>query len=145
MVWTEAAVFHREWFERNPEDYGPNIRSRIQDAMARSPLDYIVALDARRELRAGMAEAHEAFDVLLSPGTPGPAPRDRSTTGPTYFQAPWTWLGCPAINLPTGLAENGMPLGVQLAAGPFQEERLLTAAAWCERALGVRLTPIDPR
>ena len=50
-----------------------------------------------------------------------------------------------AFNLPTGLAGNGMPLGVQLASGPFQEERLLTAAAWCERVLDVRLTPIDPR
>ena len=83
--------------------------------------------------------------MLLSPATPAPAPRDRSTTGPTYFQAPWTWLGCPAIAIPTGLSESGMPLGIQLAAGPFQEERLLNAAAWCERTLGVRLTPIDPK
>ncbi|CAI8016249.1 Glutamyl-tRNA(Gln) amidotransferase subunit A [Geodia barretti] len=145
VVWTEASVFHREWFAQNPEDYGPNIRRRIEEAMVRSPLDYIVAQNARRELRVAMSDVYAAYDVLLSPGTPGPAPSDRSTTGPTYFQAPWTWLGCPAINIPTGLAENGMPLGVQLAAGPFQEERLLNAAAWCERTLGVRLTPIDPR
>ena len=145
VVWTEASVFHREWFAQNPEDYGPNIRRRIEEAMVRSPLDYIEAQNARRELRVAMSDVYAAYDVLLSPGTPGPAPSDRSTTGPTYCQAPWTWLGCPAINIPTGLAENGMPLGVQLAAGPFQEERLLNAAAWCERTLGVRLTPIDPR
>ncbi len=145
VAWTEAAEFHRESFASHREDYGPRIRDRIETAMAAAPTDFIVARDARRQLQSEMTGVYAQYDVLLSPGTPGPAPADRSTTGPTYFQAPWTWLACPAINIPTGLAENGMPLGVQLASGPFQEERLLNAAAWCERALGVRLTPIDPR
>ena len=54
---------------------------------------------------------------------------------------PWTSCGFPAITLPCGLSESGLPLGVQLAAGPLGEARLLAAAAWCEKVLGVGAVP----
>ena len=52
--------------------------------------------------------------------------------------------GFPEITLPSGLSEGGMPLGVQLVAGHFDEARLLAVAAWCESVMGVRLTPMTP-
>jgi aspartyl-tRNA(Asn)/glutamyl-tRNA(Gln) amidotransferase subunit A len=64
-----------------------------------------------------------------------------TNTGNTMFQGPWTSCGLPTITIPSGLAESGLPFGLQIIAGPFQEERLLSAARWCERVLDVQLTP----
>jgi Asp-tRNA(Asn)/Glu-tRNA(Gln) amidotransferase A subunit family amidase len=83
----------------------------------------------------------ERVSVLLSPTAVTPAPKDLTNTGDLRFQSPWTFLGLPAISLPSGLANDGLPFGIQFAAGAFQEARLLSAAAWCERALGVTLAP----
>jgi Asp-tRNA(Asn)/Glu-tRNA(Gln) amidotransferase A subunit family amidase len=88
-----------------------------------------------------MEELVAGFEVLLTPSTPSPAPRDLSTTGDPIFQTPWTTCGFPAITLPSGLSAAGLPLGVQLASAPFAEGKLLAAAQWCEQVLGVRLSP----
>lgn len=148
VVWAETAAFHQEAYAHHREDYGPKIASRIDHAMESSPLPYILAQQGRGVLQNAMAPLFAKYDVLLSPCTPGPAPKDRTTTGPTFFQAPWTWIACPTIGIPSGLAANGLPLAIQLAAGAFDEERLLGVAAWCERVLDVHLTPpglaLDP-
>ena len=83
----------------------------------------------------------EGVDVLLTPSTPTPAPKNLSSTGDPMFQTPWTTAGVPAVTLPSGLSESGLPLGVQLASAPFEEETLLTSARWCEEVLDVSLTP----
>ena len=57
------------------------------------------------------------------------------------FQGPWTYSGLPAITVPSGVALSGLPLGIQLAASPFSEVRLLAAARWCEGVLDVHLAP----
>lgn len=144
VVWAETAAFHKNSYADHREDYGPNISARMDRALESSPIPYIEAQQGRRLLQNSMQGLFNKYDVLLSPCTPGPAPKDRTTTGPTFFQAPWTWIGCPTIGVPSGLAANGMPLAVQLAAGAFEEERLLGAAAWCERVLDVHLTPMNP-
>ena len=69
------------------------------------------------------------------------APHGLASTGDPVMQLPWTLFGFPALGLPTGLDASGMPLGVQLAAAPHAEAELLAVAAWCERALAVRLQP----
>tara|TARA_B100000809_G_C15127900_1_gene527067 strand:- start:848 stop:2140 length:1293 start_codon:yes stop_codon:yes gene_type:complete len=145
VVWAETAAFHQEAYAHHREDYGPKIGSRIDHAMESSPIPYILAQKGRSVLQNAMAPLFAKYDVLLSPCTPGPAPKDRTTTGPTYFQAPWTWIACPTIGIPSGLAANGLPLAIQLAAGAFDEERLLGVAGWCERVLDVHLTPMNPK
>ena len=104
---------------------------------------YVQAQRVRRRFRREMEEAIQGFDVLLTPSTPAAAPRSLSTTGDPMFQSPWTTCGLPTITLPSGLNGDGLPLGIQLAGAPFDEERLLAAAKWCEDVLEFTLTPVD--
>jgi amidase len=57
-----------------------------------------------------------------------------------------TLTGCPALSLPCGFTEGGLPVGVQLVGPPRGEAKLLAAAAMLEDALGIAgSVPIDPR
>ncbi|MBY0233183.1 MAG: hypothetical protein K2W96_28200, partial [Gemmataceae bacterium] len=47
--------------------------------------------------------------------------------------------GLPVAGLPAGFAPDGLPLGVQLAGGPFEERTVFAAAAWAEAVLGVEM------
>ncbi|MFG3225531.1 amidase [Kitasatospora sp. NPDC048194] len=55
-----------------------------------------------------------------------------------------SFVGVPAVAVPTGPAEDGLPTGVQLVGRPFREDLCLAAAQHLEDRLGT-LTPIDPR
>ena len=102
---------------------------------------YLQAQRLRRQFRQDLTALAESVDALLTPATPAPAPRDLTTTGDAAFQAPWTSAGLPTITIPSGLAGDGLPLGIQLAGPPWAEGRLLAVAGWCEAALGVDLRP----
>ena len=102
---------------------------------------YSQALERRLRFITDMHLLAEQADVLLTPSTPTPALADLTNTGNTMFQGPWTSSGLPTITIPSGLAESGLPMGLQIIAAPFREERLLAAARWCERVLDVHLSP----
>jgi amidase len=81
------------------------------------------------------------MDAVLMPIASTTAPRGLASTGSSYFNRPWTVSGFPAMSLPTGLDKNGLPFGIQMAAQPYAEERLLDVAAWCERVLAFAARP----
>ena len=137
----EAAAFHEESFMERPDDYGPRIRASIEAGMEISAVRYAQAIRMRDGFRADLVDALRGVDVALTPATPEPAPRDLSTTGDPAFQSPWTSAGLPAIVVPSGLSESGLPLAVQLAGLPFREGRMLGAARWCEDVLESGLWP----
>ena len=137
----EAAAFHEENFMARPDDYGPRIRASIEAGMETSAVRYAQAIRMRDGLRADLVDALRGVDVALMPATPEPAPRDLSTTGDPAFQSPWTSAGLPAIVIPSGLSESGLPIAVQLAGAPWQEGKLLGVARWCEDVLESGLWP----
>ncbi|MGQ4808133.1 putative amidase AmiD [Candidatus Entotheonellaceae bacterium PAL068K] len=137
----EMAAFHADMFMTQRHRYRPKIRESIESGLVTPGVDYLRAQRLRRLFQDEVSDMFQAVDVLLTPATPAPAPRDRSTTGDASFQAPWTYAGVPAMALPSGLSESGMPLGIQLIAPRLQEECLLRAARWCEAALEVALAP----
>ena len=137
----EAAAFHEPMYRRQAEDYQPKLRAMLGEGLEVDGIDYSRALERRRQFTTDMEEAARQCDVLLTPGAPSPPQADRTNTGDPAFQGPWTSCGFPAIALPSGLAESGVPLGIQMVASPFAEARLLSAAAWCEDVLGVSLNP----
>lgn len=141
LMKVEAAAFHQDMFMQQRDQYGPKLRATIEAGLLISGVDYLRVQRLRRVFQQELAGLFEAVDVLITPTTPAPAPRDLSTTGDPRFQVPWTYAGVPTITLPSGLSQDGLPLGIQLIAPATQESRLLRAARWCEMALNVTLAP----
>jgi aspartyl-tRNA(Asn)/glutamyl-tRNA(Gln) amidotransferase subunit A len=141
IMTVEGASFHQPMFQAQAQDYQPKLREMIKRGLNTDTVSYSHALERRRQFITDMELLSAKADVLLTPSTPTPALADLSNTGNPLFQGPWTSCGLPAITIPSGLAASGLPLGIQLAAAPFAEARLLAAARWCEQVLDVRLVP----
>ncbi len=137
----EVAAFHADMFMTQREQYGPKLRESIEAGLVIPGVAYLRAQRLRRLFQEEVGQMFNDVDVLLTPATPAPAPRDLTTTGDARFQSPWTHAGVPTMALPSGLTQDGMPLGIQLIAPARQEERLLRAARWCEATLDTTLVP----
>ena len=135
---TEASAVHQDNYKLRPDDFAPGVRGVIETGLAVSATEYVKAQELRRIFTQEITAAIKPFDVILPPSPPAPAP-DTATTGPPTCQWPWTTCGFPAITVPSGLSQDGMPLGIQLAATSLNEKKLLVVAKWCEDVLGVRL------
>ena len=139
----DCAGFHTANHRIRAADYGPRIRAGIEMGLIIPSATYLKAQRLRRQFRADMNEMASRVDVVMTPATPAPAPKDLNTTGDAAFQVPWTAAGLPTVVVPTGLSELGMPMAVQFG-GPWAEEgRVLGASQWCERVAGLRQGPPD--
>jgi Asp-tRNA(Asn)/Glu-tRNA(Gln) amidotransferase A subunit family amidase len=137
----EAAAVHAELFRTHAELYRPRLRATIETGSLIPGTSYMQAQRIQRIVQQDMAALFEGVDFLLMPAAPGPAPRDLSTTGDPSFNSPSSFVGFPAITIPSGLNAAGLPLAIQFMGPAFAEERLLAAARWCEGTLGVALNP----
>lgn len=68
------------------------------------------------------------IDIVIAPSAIGEAPLFKEGTGDPIFCRGWTLLGLPCINLNIGTGPNGLPVGVQLIAGPGKDYYLLSVA-----------------
>jgi aspartyl-tRNA(Asn)/glutamyl-tRNA(Gln) amidotransferase subunit A len=137
----EAAAVHERLFPGNEEKYSPPLRSLLEAGMLVPGIHYLRAQRLRQHFRLEMEAILQQIDILLAPTTPAEAPANLDTTGDPSFNTPWTFCGLPAISLPSGLSRSGLPLGIQLAAPHFAEERLLAVARWCEEVIDFRERP----
>jgi Asp-tRNA(Asn)/Glu-tRNA(Gln) amidotransferase A subunit family amidase len=137
----EAAAYHAGQFAAHRDAYPPRIRGLVESGLGERAVDYVHAQRARAQFRDEMAPIFGQFDALLMPVAPTPAPRGLETTGDPVLCAPWSFGGQPAMALPSGLTDDGLPLAIQLAAGADAEARLLEVARWCEEQLGFAGAP----
>ncbi|GIX47428.1 MAG: amidase [Candidatus Tectimicrobiota bacterium] len=137
----EVAAVHATLFEAHRDAYRPQIRRLIESGRLIPAVTYVRAQQVRRRLQRQLLPLLAGVDALLTPTTPAPAPRGLDTTGDPTLQTPWTFVGLPALSLPSGLSGSGLPLGIQLAAAPFAEARLLAVARWCEGVLQFSARP----
>jgi Asp-tRNA(Asn)/Glu-tRNA(Gln) amidotransferase A subunit family amidase len=103
--------------------------------------DYVRAKEVQRRMRNESAEIFERFDVILVPTAPTTAPAGLESTGDPIFNNPWSMTGNPAVSLPSGLSESGLPLAIQLVGPSFAEGRLLAIAQWCASLLAFSYMP----
>jgi amidase len=137
----EAAAYHESMFAQHAADYGPGIAELVMAGLARRATELVHAERDRAAFRDAIRPMLGTVDALLSPVAPGPAPPRIEGTGDFSLCAPWSFVGVPAISLPTGLNEGGLPLAMQLIGGPGGLARLLGAAAWTERVIGFATRP----
>ncbi|MCX5496195.1 amidase [Kaistia dalseonensis] len=106
----------------------------IEDGQRVSATAFLDAWAARDTLRCLFDQIIAPYDAALTPSAIGVAPLRSDGTGDPIFASLWTLLGVPAISLPLLQGAHGLPLGVQLVSGTRQDRRLLSTAAWLERA-----------
>jgi aspartyl-tRNA(Asn)/glutamyl-tRNA(Gln) amidotransferase subunit A len=135
MMAVEAAVFHEERLKNNPEEYGPCIRSLLEEGIACSAPEFAETEKHRSKISDALLSCFDDVDALIMPATTRPAP-DRATTGDPAFNAPWSYTGFPVVSIPAGWSDDKMPLAIQLVGRPWDEARLFRVAAWCEKVLG---------
>ncbi|MFJ9774261.1 amidase [Kitasatospora sp. NPDC101157] len=105
-------------------------------------------------IRRSWTEFLDAYPLLLGPVftepavEPGLESRDEAgrarVASAMRLCSVTSFVGVPAVAVPTGLDPDGLPTGVQLVGRPFREDLCLAAAQHVEDRLGT-LTPIDPR
>ena len=140
MVTSDAAAFHRQRLEEEREKFGADIRQRLEAGAANTSSDYILARRSQVVLRRRFEEFFREYDLLLTASTPitappieGPDAVEQAATL-TRFTAPFNFTGLPAISLPCGMTDQGLPIGMQLVSRPWGEVSLLRAAQAFEGA-----------
>ena len=95
-------------------------------------------------------KAFESCDVILAPTVPMTAfPEGQSTQDPiqTYqtdiCTVPVNIAGLPAVSLPCGADEQGLPIGMQLIGPRFSEATILNAAYQYEQSGAANLRPVE--
>lgn len=135
----EAAEVHGKLFREMPDAYAPRMRALIESGMLVPATAYVHAQRIRRVFREEIAEAFRDADCLLMPTVSNVAP-GADTTGDRTFQAPWSFLGTPAITLPAGLSD-GLPCGLQIVCADWQDAKLLSIARWVEEVIPPMAAP----
>ena len=136
----EAARVHEELWREHRELYGENVAAKLERAY-RLDADRVAAAVAERErYRERMAELMEGLDLVVTPTLEMVAPpvgigdlelRERVIE----LTFPFNAIGAPALAMPCGTAEDGLPASVQLVGKPGDDALVLAAGRLLERAL----------
>ena len=117
--------------------YKKKLSKYMQTAIAKgnnySAKEYAEAIDFRKRSYESYQEVFEDYHGILSPASPGVAPRGLKSTGTAEFNKVWSYLGTPCISLPLLEGENNLPLGVQLVGDRYDDHRFLGVANWLEK------------
>ena len=117
--------------------YKKKLSKPMQDAIVKgnkhSAKEYAEALDFMKRSYESYEEVFEDYHGVLSPASPGVAPKSLKTTGSAEFNKVWSYLGTPCISLPLLQGDANMPLGVQLTGAKYDDHRFLGIANWLEK------------
>jgi len=133
----EALESHAGLFPERAEDYGDDVRNSLEGATELTEGEVEAARRLRERLRDEVPEALAGVDLLLTPTLPCVAPKfgEGNRMVLTRLTALLNLIGWPALAVPCGPAEDGLPASVQLAAPPDEDALVLAAGSALERAL----------
>jgi aspartyl-tRNA(Asn)/glutamyl-tRNA(Gln) amidotransferase subunit A len=142
----EAYGSHAALIAASPERYLPETLAKLRRGASVDTPAYMRARLELAQLRRGIAQAFSRVDVLVTPTVPVPAPR--LLDYPQTFDEVLAWeagsmlrntrpfngLGIPTVTVPCGRTDEDLPIGLQLAAAPWQERQALALARAYESA-----------
>lgn len=130
IVGAEAYTYHGEEIDAHPEQYCGLTRERVGRGRSVTLQAYVKARDKQRELRQHLEALHSDVDFTLSYSSlqfpcPIDAPDTIKKTYEQHARDPYSVTGLPAMSAPVGLSSNGLPIGLQFAAGAKRDTELV--------------------
>jgi aspartyl-tRNA(Asn)/glutamyl-tRNA(Gln) amidotransferase subunit A len=157
---SELYAVHEPELRKRPSAFGRDFLGRALGACLFGAADYVQAQRQRRRILEEMATIYARYDLLVTAGPYGPAPRFTSHRTVAFWQkpniaTPFNVTGGPALVMCNGFSASGLPLSVQLVGRPFDEAGVLRAAAALEAAtdwrarrpsldFGPTVAPLEP-
>jgi len=139
LLLAEAAAIFEPWAGR-PDDFGDDVRALLEQGRKLPATAYVNAQRLRAEFIEAFRGLLETVDFLLTPTTPIPAPRiedaGESRILTTSLVRGMNVIGFPALSMPCGKTQTGLPIGLQLIAAPWRDAKLVNAAAALEDLVG---------
>jgi aspartyl-tRNA(Asn)/glutamyl-tRNA(Gln) amidotransferase subunit A len=138
----ESAATHDEWMSSSSrQEYGEDVIRMLEKGQEITAVHYLNALHkSRQEIKDAFLKAMSEYDALLVPTTIIAAPfldqKEVNIEGKTIevylslskLTTVFDITGLPALNIPAGLVDSKLPVGVQLVGRPFDESRMLKIA-----------------
>jgi aspartyl-tRNA(Asn)/glutamyl-tRNA(Gln) amidotransferase subunit A len=150
----EAARVHSRWLKQQPEDYSGQVRARVEAGFQVKESEYRQALSRRSEWLVSFLDTSLAqADILHIPCVPVATPAIEDELNATLEQSlkmidrithctrGINYLTLPAISVPCGFIDPGLPVAFQLVSRPFEEAVLLKAADAYQRDAQWRQRP----
>ncbi len=140
IMFAEAASYHEETLRTRPQDYGPDVRARLEQGLRIPATDYLKGQRFRQRLVEGFLALMERYDAIACPTVPAVAPRlgqdmvqydglaEPIPATATRHTRLFNLTGQPTVSIPCGFDSNGMPIGMQIATAPFADATALRIA-----------------
>jgi aspartyl-tRNA(Asn)/glutamyl-tRNA(Gln) amidotransferase subunit A len=147
---SESAAIHAPLIREKAADYAQGVLNTVGPGSFLSSSIVFKGQQARRAITRGMNEVLQNVDVILTPAVPLVAwPLGgmhelgntvvEAISRLAFTTAAFNLTGHPAISVPCGLNSEGLPIGLQIAGRPFDEETVMRVAHVYE-SLGPNLT-----
>jgi aspartyl-tRNA(Asn)/glutamyl-tRNA(Gln) amidotransferase subunit A len=142
----EATAYHSKLIREYASKIYPPVRLRLEAGIFISAIEYIQAQRARLLFYRQSLDLFKEVDVLAAPTAPVtafPIGKTSLKIGDqnlnvvsllTQYTRPFNLNGFPAITVPCGFSDDGLPIGLQLVGRPFDEETVLRVAHAYEQA-----------
>jgi len=141
----ESYAYHAESVAKNPELYRPETLRRIRTGEKVTAAEYIERRSELEMARRAIRELFANVDLLVTPTMPIPAPaiaelrQNPEALRPAELKLlrntrPFNVWGLPAVSVPCGFTQAGLPIGLQIAGPPWREDLVLRLAYAYEQA-----------
>ena len=138
IIAVEAFYHHGYLYQDKTNLMDDDVRRRVMKAKDFSANQYLKILNDRKRLKKTFLRSMLRFDALLTPTITNVAPLlsdvDQEKS-PGYFTRPFNYMGMCALSLPSGLNESGLPLSLQIAGRPNDEQMVLRVGSEIERCV----------
>jgi Asp-tRNA(Asn)/Glu-tRNA(Gln) amidotransferase A subunit family amidase len=138
----EVGEVHRALYDEHADEYGEDVAWKLRElCFSVTDAELAEAERVRASFRDEAAQLLDGFDLLLTPTQGFVAPtyeeaaNDALRTHITRYTNPFNALGWPALALPCGPAEEGLPASLQIVGRPGADALVLAAGAAVEMAL----------
>ncbi len=146
LLAVEPANNHSKWVHENIDDYGHDDRMLLLTGSVMPANYYLKAQKIREMIRRQVLEALGGYDALVFPTAgrgaqpveddPPVTSKETSSRLPFLSTRLFNLASCPAMSVPCGFDDRGMPVGLQIGGKPFSEETLFRIGHAYEQATG---------